>query len=111
MHKIICKSTARRAMNVIDAVLCADVIEDAKLDGGITKVRSKLNKTYGRIGSNQQSHSQSNDDVYATLEENAEQYDEAFYARLEAGQFEELGVPTDSVGLDEEGLPGIPVMG
>lgn len=97
-------------MNIIDSVLCADVIEDAQLDGGLTKIRAKLNKNYGRINSTQRSQSDSNDDVYSGLE-NSEMYDEAFYERLESGQFEELDVPASDVGLDEEGLPGIPVMG
>jgi aromatic ring-opening dioxygenase LigB subunit len=98
-------------MNIIDAVLCADVIEDATLDGGLTKVRAKLNKVYGRIDrSTQQSHSHRSDDVYEGLE-NSDQYDEAFYERLESGQFEELGVPIAGVGPDEDGLPGIPVFG
>lgn len=94
----------------MDAVLCADVIEDAKLEGGLTKIRAKLNKVYGRIDSNTQTQFRSADDVYAGLE-NSDQYDEAFYERLEQGQFDELGVPLADVGTDEGGLPGIPMFG
>ena len=90
---MICKSTARRAFNIIDYVICADVIEDAKIDGGLTKVRSKLNGVYGKM------------DPEAFPE-----YDESFYERLERGEIAPT-VPHDHVALGDEGLPGIPVMG
>lgn len=109
MREIIGKSTAYRAMNIIDAVLCADVIEDAKLDGGLTKIRSKLNKNYGRINK-QISSNRNNDDVYAGLE-NSEQYDDAFYEKLENGEEVDFGEFDEGVGLDDGGLPGIPVFG
>lgn len=82
-------------MNIIDYVLCADVIEDAKLEGGITKVRAKLNKTYGRIIS----EGNAVDDGYNY--ENGT-YSEQTYTDTQPPEYVELG---------EEGLPGIPVMG
>lgn len=95
-------------MNIVDAVLCADVIEDARLEGGLVKIRAKLNKTYGRI---EQAGLTGNDDVYYEVLENAPQYDEAFYERLEKGLLEDAELPAYGVELGDEGLPGIPVMG
>jgi hypothetical protein len=83
-------------MNVIDAVLCADVIEDAKLEGGITKVRATLNKNYGRI----RSEGFGVDDGYDW--ETGRYKDSAPYTETQPPEYVELG---------EEGLPGIPVMG
>lgn len=110
MYDLICKSTARRAMNIIDAVLCADVIEDAKIDGGLTKVRAKLNSVYGKINSTAGT-TVYDEEFYETLEREAELYDEDFYARLEAGELDDTEVPTNGVEPDDDGLPGIPVYG
>lgn len=93
LHALLCKSTARRAMNIIDAILCADVIEDAAIDGGVTKVRNKINSIYGKMNT-----------------EAFPEYDDAFYERLEKGEVD-VSVPSDYVELGDEGLPGIPVMG
>lgn len=95
-------------MNIIDAVLCADVIEDAKLEGGLSKVRAKLNKNYDRID---QVGLVGTDDAYYEVLENAPQYDEAFYEKLENGELDENDLPMYGVELSDEGLPGIPVMG
>ncbi len=95
-------------MNIVDAVLCADVIEDARLEGGLVKIRAKLNKNYGRIN---KVGLTGNDDAYYDVLEDAPVYDEAFYERLEKGQLEETELPAYGVELGEEGLPGIPVMG
>lgn len=80
-------------MNIIDAVLCADVLEDAKLEGGLTKVRAKLNKNYGRI----RSEGNAVDDGY-NYDANAS----TTYTDMQPPEYVELG---------EEGLPGIPTMG
>jgi hypothetical protein len=82
-------------MNIIDYVLCADVIEDAKLEGGITKVRAKLNKTYGRIRSEGNAVGDGYD--YENGRYSGEQYTDM--------------QPPEYVELGEEGLPGIPVYG
>lgn len=103
-------------MNIIDAVLCADVIEDAKIDGGLTKVRDKLNSVYGKINKTDGT-TVYDEEFYETLEREATTYDEDFYRRLEAGELDEPGdeeetaVPTNGVELGDEGLPGIPVYG
>jgi len=107
LHDLICKSTARRAMNIIDSVLCSDVIEDAKLDGGLTKVRDKLKSVYGKMD---------NEDIvvyddafYEDLEKNNDLYDDDFYAKLENGELDDDYL---AYGVDgDEGLPGIPVLG
>lgn len=97
-------------MNIIDAVLCADVIEDAKIDGGLTKVRAKLNSVYGKIDKN--GPTVYNEEFYETLEREASMYDEDFYAKLERGELDDLSVGQDNgIDPDEEGLPGIPVYG
>lgn len=80
-------------MNIIDAVLCADVIEDAKLEGGLTKVRATLNKNYGRI----RSEGNAVDDGY-----NYDANTSTTYTDMQPPEYVELG---------EEGLPGIPTMG
>lgn len=116
LYDLISRSTARRAMNIIDAVLCADVIEDAKIDGGLTKVRDKLNSVYGKINRTD-GPTVYDEEFYETLEREAATYDEDFYRRLEAGELDEEVVeetvvePTNSVELGDEGLPGIPVYG
>ena len=103
-------------MNIIDAVLCADVIEDAKIDGGLTKVREKLNSVYGKINRTDGA-TVYDEEFYETLEREQSMYDEDFYRRLEAGELNEEGdeedtvVPTNGVELGDEGLPGIPVYG
>lgn len=79
-------------MNIIDAVLCADVIEDAKLEGGLTKVRVTMNKNYGRI----RSEGNAVDDGY--------DWETGKYAYTDTQ-------PPEYVELGEEGLPGIPTMG
>lgn len=111
MYDLICKSTARRAMNIIDAVLCADVIEDAKLEGGLTKVRDKLNSVYGKINTTE-GNTVYDEEFYETLEREQSLYDEDFYARLEAGELDEIPVqPNNGVELGDDGLPGIPTYG
>lgn len=111
MYELIGKSTARRAMNIIDAVLCADVIEDAKIDGGLTKVRDKINSVYGKINTTDGT-TVYDEEFYETLEREASSYDEDFYARLEAGELDDTEVPaTNGVEPDDDGLPGIPVYG
>lgn len=82
-------------MNIIDYVLCADVIEDAKLEGGISKVRAKLNKSYGRIG----------------YEDNAVNDGYDFENGRYTGELYTDMQPPEYVELGEEGLPGIPVFG
>lgn len=96
-------------MNIVDAVLCADVIEDARLEGGLTKVRAKLNQTYGKIDT--EGVTQYNEEFYETLERQSSLYDDEFYERLEQGQLENTELPTYGVELSDEGLPGIPIMG
>lgn len=111
MYDLIGKSTARRAMNIIDAVLCADVIEDAKIDGGLTKVRNRMNSVYGKINTTDGT-TVYDEEFYETLEREASSYDEDFYARLEAGELDDTEVPTtNGVEPDDDGLPGIPVYG
>jgi hypothetical protein len=95
-------------MNIVDAVLCADVIEDARLEGGLVKIRAKLNKTYGRID---KAGFTGTDSAYYEVLENAPEYDEAFYERLEKGELDESELSAYGVELGDEGLPGIPVMG
>lgn len=104
-------------MNIIDAVLCADVIEDAKIDGGLTKVRDKLNSVYGKINKTDGA-TVYDEEFYETLEREQSMYDEDFYRRLEAGELDEDSDeedftvnPTNGVELGDEGLPGIPVYG
>lgn len=97
-------------MNIIDAVLCADVIEDAKIDGGLTKVRNKLNSVYGKIDTTEGTNVY-DEEFYETLEREAGTYDEDFYARLESGELDATEVPTNGVELGDEGLPGIPMYG
>lgn len=98
-------------MNIVDAVLCADVIEDAKIDGGLTKVRDKLNSVYGKI--NTKGDTPVYDEAfYETLERESASYDDDFYARLERGELDELDIPAENgVESDDEGLPGIPMYG
>lgn len=97
-------------MNIVDSVLCADVIEDARLDGGLAKIRAKLNQTYGKI--NPTATTEYTEEFYETLERQQALYDEEFYANLEKGQIDESVLPMDTgVELSDEGLPGIPVMG
>lgn len=76
-------------MNIVDAVLCADVIEDARLEGGLIKIRATLNKTYGRI----RQEGSATDDGYQRTSEYTDSR------------------PPEYVELGEEGLPGIPMMG
>lgn len=78
-------------MNIVDAVLCADVIEDARLEGGLVKLRAKLNKTYGRM----------------RQEDSA--FDEGYQYDPSYGTTDTQ--PPEYVELGEEGLPGIPTMG
>jgi hypothetical protein len=97
-------------MNIIDAVLCADVIEDAKIDGGLTKVRNKVNSVYGKIKT--EGATVYDEEFYETLEREAATYDEDFYARLERGEIDNLPVgQNNGVELGDEGLPGLPVYG
>jgi hypothetical protein len=98
-------------MNIIDAVLCADVIEDAKIDGGLTKVRDKLNSVYGKIKTEGDTPVY-DEEFYETLEREASLYDEDFYARLESGELDDTEV-SDEIGVElgDEGLPGIPTYG
>lgn len=110
LYDLIGKSTARRAMNIVDAVLCADVIEDAKIDGGLTKVRDKLNSVYGKINTTDGT-TVYDEEFYETLEREASSYDEDFYAQLERGELDDTEVPTNGVELGDEGLPGIPMYG
>lgn len=96
-------------MNIVDAVLCADVIEDARLEGGLVKLRAKLNQTYGKIDTT--TATTYGEEYYETLERQSSLYNEEFYAKLEQGQLDPSVASEFGVELSDEGLPGIPVMG
>jgi hypothetical protein len=96
-------------MNIVDAVLCADVIEDARLEGGLMKIRAKLNQTYGKIDTT--GITEYSEEYYETLERQQGLYTEEFYAKLESGQLDDSVIASQGVELSDEGLPGIPVMG
>ena len=67
-------------MNLLDALTVEDALEDAKIEGGLKKIRASVNSIYGKIE-----------------REDAEPNDDKIYRHLSAG---------DDDMIDEAGLPG-----
>lgn len=68
-------------MNLLDALVVEDALEDAKIDGGLKKIRASVNSIYDKIE-----------------REDAEQNDDMIYRHLSAGAEDDM--------IDEAGLPG-----